>query len=184
MYLTLLVSTSYIAVTMLLMTLGFCWAVTIWIPYALIGHCLSLNQHDGNREQTNFKSPNPDEYVRLDTEHASEIHNNIDPMNYSNRLSTESEYSSIINGTIHSNSSNDVGSSNSRSGNHPASGAILGAHNIFIVLPQLITAVFSSLVFLFFEKTNDGYADYMSIGHLFRICGTFPLIAAYLCYKY
>ncbi|KAI8322567.1 hypothetical protein GQ54DRAFT_251303, partial [Martensiomyces pterosporus] len=95
---TLLVSTVRGA-TMLIALCGFSWAVTIWVPFSIIGETISST---------------PSSACPLSRRGAS-------------------------------------GSDGYVARNGPSAGTILGIHNMFIVLPQFLTAFASSLMFAFFE---------------------------------
>jgi hypothetical protein len=59
--------------------------------------------------------------------------------------------------------------------NAQKAGTLLGLHNAFIVLPQLLASVTGSLVFRHWGEGSE------AIGLIWRIGGVFALVAAFLC---
>lgn len=74
--------------------------------------------------------------------------------------------------------------------NAAQAGAILGIHNLFIVLPQFLITFLSSILFRLLEppKTSaiEGIVSkkYDAVGFVFRFGGVSAAVACYLCFRF
>ncbi|KAJ2740848.1 hypothetical protein GGI20_005583 [Coemansia sp. BCRC 34301] len=163
MLLTFVVS-SVRSATWLIAACGFSWAVTIWVPFSIIGETIS--------DYSSVEQPiRGDGYAPVDS---TDI-----PME---ELSARER-----GGDNRQLDGPGVGRSLNAGG--MSAGTILGIHNVFIVVPQFITALASSLIFAFFERA-DGSESKMSdsqhaheIALVLRLGGLSSVIAAYYAWK-
>ncbi|KAJ2825685.1 hypothetical protein FBU31_003643 [Coemansia sp. 'formosensis'] len=164
MLLTFVVSTVRGA-TWLIAACGFCWAVTIWVPFSIIGETIS---DYNSAEQSIRNESRGDGYIPIDS---ADI-----PME---NLATGEHVFDGRSEDVHHRS--DVGG--------VSAGTILGIHNIFIVLPQFVTALASSLIFAFFEHVNGPEPENPDSQHaheialVLRLGGVSSVIAAYYAWK-
>ncbi|KAJ2254248.1 hypothetical protein GGI13_002271 [Coemansia sp. RSA 455] len=168
MLLTFVVSTVRGA-TWLIAACGFCWAVTIWVPFSIIGETIS----DYNSAERSVRDESRgDGYIPIDS---ADI-----PMEELATGGRRSDGSQL--------ERNDVLQRSSDAGGLSA-GTILGIHNVFIVLPQFITALASSLIFAFFEHANGPEPENPDRQHaheialVLRLGGISSVIAAYYAWK-
>ncbi|ODQ63719.1 hypothetical protein NADFUDRAFT_84326 [Nadsonia fulvescens var. elongata DSM 6958] len=66
------------------------------------------------------------------------------------------------------------------------SGIVLGIHNVFVALPQVISSLMSSILFKFYSAApgdDEGLMYDDSIGWIFRFGGLFTLMAVYLSFQ-
>ncbi|KAJ1741778.1 hypothetical protein LPJ78_003765 [Coemansia sp. RSA 989] len=167
MMLTLVVSSVSIA-SALLAACGLSWAVAMWIPYSMIGETirsvssLPLEQHPDLQMNT---APVRGDYVQVAT---GDI-----PLEVMDGTSPEpgSEPTTAPEAT------------------ELSAGTILGVHNVFIVLPQFITAFASSLIFAAFEhiqgtsSESEGGQHAQQIALVMCLGGLSATGAGYLTWK-
>ncbi|KAJ2330178.1 hypothetical protein GGI00_003790 [Coemansia sp. RSA 2681] len=135
------VITSVRGATWLIAACGFSWAVTIWVPFSIIGETIS---DYNSAEQPLHAEGRGDGYVPIDsTDIPMEELSAGEPVGDSSQL--EDPASDDAEGARRRRLSSAGGLS---------AGTILGIHNVFIVVPQFITALASSLIFAFFERAN------------------------------
>ncbi|KAJ2492706.1 hypothetical protein IWW37_001152 [Coemansia sp. RSA 2050] len=173
MLLTLVVSTVRGA-TWLIAACGFCWAVTIWVPFSIIGETIS---EFNSSERSMRDEGRGDGYFPIDS---ADI-----PME---ELATGEQGSSTQPEHEFGSRNEDVLQRSPNTGGLSA-GTILGIHNVFIVVPQFITALASSLIFAFFEhasgskpKNPDSQQAY-EIALVLRLGGISSVVAAYYAWK-
>jgi solute carrier family 45 protein 1/2/4 len=162
--------------TLIVTSLGYSWAIATWVPFALIGQALNATPSRPN-SQTNssydvlFETEPSD--VRLDRDSTSR---NI-------------AYSSLHDGGPKMRGSKidvevddiDLATEHLGEGISVSTGVILGIHNIYVVVPQLLTALLGFLLFALLPDESippkaGTRAD--SIGWLFRIGGIMAVFAA------
>lgn len=123
---------------------GFCWAVTIWVPFSIIGKTISGSN--------NTRA----EYGPVDDIPMEEMADPYQPSSATNQQQV-------------------------------SAGTILGIHNVFIVLPQFVTALASSTIFAIFEASSDTTAEggqhARQISWVLRLGGIASIIAVYYAWK-
>ncbi|KAJ1663638.1 hypothetical protein IW140_000944 [Coemansia sp. RSA 1813] len=190
MFLTMAVSTTKSA-TLLMGACGLSWAVTMWVPFSMLGEIISGTHglSENNVQANHIESPrNDDDYMQIaddDDDTNSVPLENIE-QNGRKDVHRRSTSSSI--------STNDEGTSsrsleNQTSTEPMSAGTVLGLHNVFAVVPQFITALASSLIFAFFEHVKGsqpntaGGQHAMEIAIVFCIGGASSAVAAYRAWK-
>ncbi|KAI3630423.1 hypothetical protein MIR68_011858 [Amoeboaphelidium protococcarum] len=136
-------------------------AVTMWVPYALIGEYLSPAT---GLQQFRKKSSTHD---LTDEEIQLSIGDNDEQ-----RASCSKQILPKYNGN---QDKEDLGNSSGltqQDNHHLSSGIVLGIHNVYTVLPQILSSLLSSL--LFFMVKDDG-RDPGNIGLVWMISGLFVL---------
>ncbi|KAJ2787001.1 hypothetical protein GGI15_001048 [Coemansia interrupta] len=132
--------------TWLIGACGFSWALAIWAPFTMIGESIS-GGHSGPADAAlpMHSSGGEHRYAPVDT---GDIQ--MDTMSYNSRSPSENSPTRRISRSPHQTEQTTL-----------SAGIILGIHNVFIVMPQFITAFLSSIVFAFFEHTQspDSGAD-------------------------
>ncbi|KAJ3027882.1 UNVERIFIED_CONTAM: hypothetical protein HDU68_002910 [Siphonaria sp. JEL0065] len=130
---------------------GIPWAVTNWVPFTLISECLdggnNVSRGTSRRRGMGRRLEDPCSYSWLENEgdHGDE-----------DVIQVEDEEDVLVaGGECESNSST-------------GGGAVLGIHNIFIVVPQLLATLLTSLVFFLYGGEggggNDAYGACLRIG--------------------
>ncbi|KAJ2725838.1 hypothetical protein GGI07_001045 [Coemansia sp. Benny D115] len=151
---------------------GFSWAVAIWVPFSIIGETISSSNTTSTFDEATLPvHRESDGYVAVDR-----IGDTADiPLQ---ELGVESDSESTYSHP-HSLSSSSL-----------SAGTVLGIHNVFIVVPQFITAFVSSLLFAFFEHaeapgadTETGAQHARQIGMVLRLGGIAAAAAAYFSWK-
>ncbi|KAJ1919502.1 hypothetical protein H4219_001973 [Mycoemilia scoparia] len=180
---TFFVSKVYMA-TALIALCGFSWSVTIWVPFALIGQCLNAGRE---RADTYRHSP--------EREYDEAIGEVVSGGSFSDH---ESDTTDAQLSTPNQQQSLDHSLADERLGGHShhttSAGTILGIHNIYVSMPQFITAFICSVVFYIFElmegpqgahDPNAGDDDFSgvharAIGWVLRLGGVASFVAAYI----
>ncbi|CAG8448017.1 11914_t:CDS:2 [Cetraspora pellucida] len=129
---------------------GIPWAISMWIPFALVG-----------------------EYVRQEDEIQIQENTEVRPLT-NNDIEQEASLSLELTPTS-SSAATTLHSEDEKF----ASGMILGVHNLYIVLPQLVVSLTSSVII---KLINDisGADNNDAFGWVFRFGGTMSIIAAIL----
>ncbi|KAF0498164.1 sugar transporter [Gigaspora margarita] len=128
---------------------GIPWAISMWVPFALVG-----------------------EYVQQEDERQIEENTDVRPLN-----NNDIEQDTCMN-LEHSPTSSST-TSTLENEEKFAAGMILGVHNLYIVLPQLVVSLTSSmLIKLVNDITHDENND--KFGWVFRFGGIMAIIAAIL----
>ncbi|KAJ2255405.1 hypothetical protein IW137_001029 [Coemansia sp. RSA 1287] len=161
MLLTLVTSTVFVA-SMILAICGISWAVAMWVPFSIIGETIrgvaSLPY-----ESQMHAAPVSGDYVQLS--------NNDIPMEVidDHGLGQDADPQPVPPST------------------EMSAGTILGIHNVFIVIPQFITAFASSLIFAMFEHIQGsgkaGGQHAQQIALVMSLGGLSAAVAAYLSWK-
>ncbi|CAG8622615.1 2253_t:CDS:2 [Paraglomus occultum] len=165
----------------LLAIVGISWATSMWAPFCILGEYISEEQRangimpengEARRSdestyrlvQTQTKSTDADEDLVADDE--GDV-----PLTFSanaSRVSFQSQRS--------------MDKSSQSPGD--AAGTLLGISNMYVVLPQFLVNIFSSIVFAVFEgTTSHENADPDSIGFVLRFGGIMAIIAGFLSIK-
>ncbi|KAL4076685.1 major facilitator superfamily domain-containing protein [Scleroderma yunnanense] len=168
-------TTSVSGATFVMALTGFCWAITQWAPFALLAEAI-LSHHSATPARTNTALEEPD--LELDSGDAelTPIHrrNHAHPWQSfeeeqdlvrSRRESIEGgEGRRLFQERWEQRASEDEGEqSNNVSGSRHGTrrrlsaqaGAILGIHNIFIVIPQFLVTGLSSLIFALLDPKKS-----------------------------
>ncbi|KAJ2595368.1 hypothetical protein GGF39_003848 [Coemansia sp. RSA 1721] len=167
MFATLFTS-SVRAATWVLGACGFSWAVAIWVPFSIIGETIS-----GSSGASASELPSASSFA----EHGYEP------------VATGDIQMGAMDGSIGDDTSEH--SHHARHGHtNLSAGIILGIHNVFIVIPQFLTAFLSSLLFAFFEhiespesKDDPGAQHARQIALVLRLGGIASAVAAYYSWK-
>ncbi|CAO1634859.1 unnamed protein product [Sympodiomycopsis kandeliae] len=144
--------------TLLITLIGFCWAVTNWAPYALLG--IFVRSDDGEGKPTTHGDY---ESIPMQAEsstdgsvqqrHAST--GEIDPLDGEAEEGEEGEElffnPTNTSGSAGQDNSNRHDAVESKSETATKAGSILGLHNIAIVIPQMIVSLSASIIFALFE---------------------------------
>ncbi|KAI9503573.1 major facilitator superfamily domain-containing protein [Coemansia spiralis] len=169
---TTLFTTTTTGATLLLGICGLSWAVAIWVPFSLIGEIISSTSpaNDYHTIVVHHESSydNRGDYVQVPT-----VTGNAIPLeNITERGSSELYVQDSQ--QLHSNA--------------VSAGTVLGLHNVFIVIPQFITAFASSLIFALFEhlainsnELDDQHAKQIAIVLCFG--GISSAVAAYHAWR-
>ncbi|CAG8812829.1 9588_t:CDS:1, partial [Gigaspora rosea] len=129
---------------------GIPWAISMWVPFALVG-----------------------EYVQQEDERQIEENTEVRPL--SNNDIEQDTYLNLE----HSPTSSSSTTSTLENEEKFAAGMILGVHNLYIVLPQLVVSLTSSMIIkLVNDITHDENSD--KFGWVFRFGGIMAIIAAIL----
>ncbi|KAI8338453.1 major facilitator superfamily domain-containing protein [Chlamydoabsidia padenii] len=138
---------------------GISWACSMWIPYALVGEYLYLDNHKTNdRDDNKLTGDNNNQEMQSISSSSScqsitMMEKSSVPVNDSGIITVE------IKSSTTSNTYSDNQSSTDRSG-PDNTGMALGIVNIFVVLPQFLVAVIAALIFMirqkYLEQANQG----------------------------
>ncbi|KAJ2506902.1 hypothetical protein IWW47_001360 [Coemansia sp. RSA 2052] len=171
------VVTSVRGATWLIAACGFSWAVTIWVPFSIIGETIS---DYNSAEQPLHAEGRGDGYVPIDSTDIP-----MEELSAGERVGDS--------GQLEDPASDDAEDARRRrlsSAGGLSAGTILGIHNVFIVVPQFITALASSLIFAFFERANGSAEPERSdsqhaheIALVLCLGGLSSAIAAYYAWK-
>ncbi|KAJ2398224.1 hypothetical protein GGI05_000215 [Coemansia sp. RSA 2603] len=161
--------------TWLIGACGFSWALAIWAPFTMIGESISSGRSGSSDSALPMHSSGGEhQYEPVDTD---DIH--MDTMSHVNRSSSNNSPSRRVSRSPHPSDQTSL-----------SAGTILGIHNVFIVMPQFITAFMSSIVFAFFEhiESPDSSADpgaqhAHQIALVLRLGGIASAVAAYYAWK-
>ncbi|CAG8555337.1 178_t:CDS:2 [Dentiscutata erythropus] len=133
---------------------GIPWAISMWVPFAMVG-----------------------EYVQQEDENQIQENTEVRPLN-----NNDIEQDTSMNLELSSTSSAAPTSPTEGEGEKFAAGMILGVHNLYIVLPQLVVSLSSSVIIKlvndFSHKDNIENSD--AFGWVFRFGGIMAIIAAIL----
>ncbi|KAJ1828733.1 hypothetical protein LPJ56_000917 [Coemansia sp. RSA 2599] len=167
------------AATWVIGACGLSWAVAIWVPFSIIGETIS-----GSNGLSASELPSAGSFV----EHAYEP------------VATGDIQMNVIDGTSddvsehshHAENGHAGGGRGARPSGHSglSAGSILGTHNVFIVIPQFLTAFLSSLLFAYFEwiegsesKSDPGAQHAHQIALVLRLGGIASAVAAYYSWR-
>ena len=162
----------------LLAFVGISWATSMWAPFSILGEYIAEEQRSNGvmPENGEVRRSNESTYRLVQTqttptdEDEDEDEGDI-PLTLSanaSRVSFQSQRSIDI-------SSQSPGE---------AAGTLLGIHNMYIVLPQFLVNIISSIVFAVFEgTTSHENADADSIGFVLRFGGLMAVVAGFLSIK-
>jgi len=128
---------------------GWSWAVTMWIPYSLVGEAL-------HPDDTTTETMTPTTIA------------------YRRSFDVEGAYQRVRSFSLTENAPLTFDSDLDRVSRVSLStGTIMGIHNAYIVLPQLLSSMLSSVLF----ETFHALPDHQAISWVWRICGTLSLIS-------
>ncbi|KAJ2465367.1 hypothetical protein GGI02_004717 [Coemansia sp. RSA 2322] len=158
--------------TWLVAVCGFCWAVTIWVPFSIIGQVISSGATSAGQPA---RTENRDDgYIYVE---ATDIA--MDDLSFN----------------THDGQPRELFENDEAAHHYPldsssiSAGTVLGIHNIFIVLPQFITAFVSSLIFAYFEHANRSKPEKTGGEHahevalVLRLGGMSSAVAVYYAWK-
>ncbi|CAG8463563.1 6417_t:CDS:2 [Ambispora leptoticha] len=183
-FLTFIVSTVNQAMV-LMAVLGIPWAAAMWVPYALVGEFVSRNDQEilqdddptdtfisnKNSSTASFdKTPELEEQALPRPDEDSSITKGKLP-----RLAITPS-SSSSNSKTYDGNNEEIASTSLTTASEFDAGMILGVHNIYIVLPQLTTALVSSVIFKIVKDMNGGDET----GWVIRYGGIMMIAAAVL----
>jgi solute carrier family 45 protein 1/2/4 len=169
MFLTAFAKTSFHAVLIIALA-GFSWGITQWVPFTIIGEYIALKEEEAQNytafedddyiwdeepklQQSSYMSiPSIDIHIPHEHHHTHHTHQD--------RNSNDTSHNTNINTT------------QSTTPSQISPGLMLGIHNIYIVLPQFTSALFSFIVFFY---ANDVF------GSVLRLSGVFSIVAAFVC---
>ncbi|KAJ1644273.1 hypothetical protein LPJ64_004024 [Coemansia asiatica] len=180
MFATLFAS-SVSAATWIIGVCGFSWAVAIWAPFSIIGETIS---HSNGLSHSGLPPPSSSFFERgYEPVATGDIQMNV--IDRASDEISEHGHGRSLDGN------NNSGTSVRSSGNSSLSaGTILGIHNVFIVIPQFLTAFLSSLLFAFFEQiegsepnSDPGAQHARQIAMVLRLGGIASAVAAYYSWK-
>ncbi|KAJ2555206.1 hypothetical protein EV175_002334 [Coemansia sp. RSA 1933] len=188
MILTLVVSTTKGA-TVLMGACGLSWAVTMWVPFSMLGEIISgtsgssTSSSGSSATVIEGSSRNNNQYIPVSNVDGDDEDIPLDSVDQ-NRLKN----------TTPRDSTNDEGTGShaleaQETAEPMSAGTVLGLHNVFAVVPQFITALASSLIFALFEHVKDTKPDAaggqhaMEIAIVFCIGGLSSAVAAYRAWK-
>ncbi|KAJ1903740.1 hypothetical protein LPJ81_002896 [Coemansia sp. IMI 209127] len=158
---------------------GISWAVAIWVPFSLLGEIISsghaglgVDAHDDGNYRPVASDGDGDGVDAIPME----------------RIEQNGRDSASC------NSDEDMSSSRLEEAQGIAepmsAGTVLGLHNVFVVVPQFITALASSLIFALFEHvernsqpSSAGGQHAMEIAIVLCLGGTSSAVAAYRAWK-
>jgi len=158
--------TTVVQATIFISFVGICWAVAMWVPFAIIMELL--------------KEPSPNPAVQ-DTQRAVHVRNFSTP----SHPPTLSERQPLIRrrslDEYDTNPENDIISEAPSRG-----GTVLGIHNLAIVLPQFIVAIATSIIFRIvdgagteeFVKDTNTYLGKNGVAWVLRFGGVCSLLGA------
>lgn len=133
-------SQSLSGATFLMTLIGFCWAITNWVPYALLGIFIQTDAHEGSTSRRHSGA-----YESIP------MQDDVDPTSADPRTAEDAEEGDEL--------FFDPSASPAPSSPKPATavqaGSILGLHNVFIVIPQLIVSIAASILFALFEPKRQ-----------------------------
>ncbi|KAI9291395.1 MFS general substrate transporter [Neoconidiobolus thromboides FSU 785] len=141
---------SVIGATLIIALCGISWSVSMWAPFALIGEFV---HQKGSISQNSEYLPLQD-IVTQTNNNNNQIHQINDNNNNNNVTNNDSNLTNP----------------------QPEAGMILGIHNIFIVVPQLLTSFVAAIIFMI-----PGLGE--SVGIILRLGGITSLVACYLSLK-
>lgn len=176
--------------TILISLCGIAWAITMWAPFSILGEYIakeyrSPKQSNDIDEDTNQLMYNLVETGAVLEGGDNESEDNDENLRTSMRTSNEETTSEIpfidSHGGISTKDSSEAG-------------VLLGIHNIYIVLPQFLVTIFSSIIFAILEPSGDKNItrqhhphnknlDADSIGFVLRVGGLMTIIAGFLSIK-
>ncbi|KAI8924680.1 major facilitator superfamily domain-containing protein [Entophlyctis helioformis] len=170
--------------TLLVALCGISWGVAQWVPFALMGECVSYYTQQAHRDEDHVEQEQDAE-----SESDADAGPSIEPQQYRShvngagrpggRLSSSGNSSATVAATrrdgyahlagddphaeailVASDSIQPSGSTRHRQPRHGPvhleAGMALGIHNIFIVLPQFVSTLMSAIVFAVFAKMQEG----------------------------
>ncbi|KAI3648874.1 hypothetical protein MP228_006728 [Amoeboaphelidium protococcarum] len=141
-------------------------AVTMWVPYALIGEYLSpATSLQQNRKKSSTHDLT-DEEIQLSLGDNEE-----------QRASCSKQILPKYNGNPDKQDHGNISVLTQQDNHHLSSGIVLGIHNVYTVLPQILSSLLSSL--LFYMVQDDG-RDPGNIGLVWMISGLFVVAGAIL----
>ncbi|KAJ1900142.1 hypothetical protein LPJ66_001665 [Kickxella alabastrina] len=178
---------------------GFSWAMAIWAPFSIIGETISSNSaslsasglpmHAGTGTGTGGGSGDNHGYVPVDSTDIPMESMTADMGVFGSENGSRHSQESDFNGEIQSENPMQV-QDQDRSQTRLSTGTILGIHNVFIVVPQFITAFVSSLLFAFFERkggdapdADSGAQHAYEIALVLRLGGVASAVAAYYAWR-
>ncbi|CAB4419250.1 unnamed protein product [Rhizophagus irregularis] len=169
---------------------GIAWAITMWAPFSILGEYIakeyrSPKQSNDMDEDTNQLMYNLVETGAVLEGGDNESEDNDENLRTSMRTSTEETTSEIP----FIDSHGDISTKDSSE-----AGVLLGIHNVYIVLPQFLVTIFSSIIFAILEPSGDKNTirqhhphdknlDADSIGFVLRVGGFMAIIAGFLSIK-
>ncbi|KAJ1896574.1 hypothetical protein LPJ81_004711 [Coemansia sp. IMI 209127] len=186
MILTLTASTTRSA-TVLMGACGLSWAVTMWVPFSMLGEIISGTHGPSaniSHDSIAGSSSGENSYRQVASGDEDDGEIPLDAI----------EQNRNKNAHRNSSSTNDEGIGSraleTQEVAEPMSaGTVLGLHNVFAVVPQFITALASSLIFALFEHVKGSQPDAAGGQHateiaiVFCIGGVSSAVAAYRAWK-
>ncbi|POG78809.1 major facilitator superfamily domain-containing protein [Rhizophagus irregularis DAOM 181602=DAOM 197198] len=169
---------------------GIAWAITMWAPFSILGEYIAKEYRSPKQSNDIDDDTNQLMYNLVETGAVleggdNESEDNDENLRTSMRTSTEETTSEIP----FIDSHGDISTKDSSE-----AGVLLGIHNIYIVLPQFLVTIFSSIIFAILEPSGDKNTirqhhphdknlDADSIGFVLRVGGFMAIIAGFLSIK-
>ncbi|GHJ86937.1 hypothetical protein NliqN6_3339 [Naganishia liquefaciens] len=179
--------------TVMIALVGICWAVSCWVPFAIIMEYLKevddrgKSGKDGNSPQRHAPPAyRPRSISPRRPGHARAASTPLGYTPHSNRAPPNERT-----GLIRSLSTADIEGINEPvdyAGTKPAGGTIMGIHNLAIVFPQFIIAIIASIIFKLADKGEAKGADpngaaYSGVAWTLRFGGLCAVVGAIICRK-
>ncbi|RGB41290.1 major facilitator superfamily domain-containing protein [Rhizophagus diaphanus] len=167
---------------------GIAWAITMWAPFSILGEYIAKEYRSPKQSNDIDEDTNQLMYNLVETgavleggDNESEDDDNDENLRTSMRASTEETTFIDSHGDISTKDTSEAG-------------VLLGIHNIYIVLPQFLVTIFSSIIFAILEPSGDKNTirqhhphdknlDADSIGFVLRVGGFMAIIAGFLSIK-
>lgn len=168
-----------IYVILLVACVGVCWAVSTWIPFALIGQFVALqNSRDASTEVFDvlpeFKRSHSIGAQSLKLEASSSSSDNTQQAAFKKRTRSF-DSSGLMESSSYGTLMIDRFYPGARQQAHSA-GIILGVHNSFIVLPQFFSTALSGLIF----ELCAGQPERQAIAWMWRVGGVCSIFSAFI----
>ncbi|GBB90550.1 hypothetical protein RclHR1_17540003 [Rhizophagus clarus] len=170
---------------------GIAWAIAMWAPFSMLGEYIA-KEYRSTTKPNNDTDEDTDQlmYNLVETGVVIDGDDNESEDNDENsrtpiRTSTEEDTSEVPFMDPHGDTSTKDSSE---------AGVLLGIHNIYIVLPQFLVTIFTTIIFAILEPSNDKIItrqhhphdkglDADSIGFVLRFGGLSAIIAGLLSIK-
>jgi solute carrier family 45 protein 1/2/4 len=178
--------TNGVQANILISLCGIAWAITMWAPFSILGEYIAKDYRSKDTdEDTNQLMYNLVETGVVLEGGGNELEDNEENLRTSIRASAEETTPEVP--FIDSHGGNSTKDSSE-------AGVLLGIHNIYIVLPQFLVTIFSSIIFAILEPSDknittrqhhphDKNLDADSIGFVLRFGGFMAIIAGFLSFK-
>ncbi|KAN0061035.1 hypothetical protein ACQY0O_006769 [Thecaphora frezii] len=142
-------SQSVFFATLLISLTGFCWCVTNWVPFGLLGILIQHHAPEAHVMSERNSGSRSGALLSNDGQPAGDLDDNA------SEDGTDG-LEAVLVAHPHLDSGHNEGHVSSSSGTSDHSGSILGLHNLAVVLPQFVVTMASSAIFAFVEPNQDG----------------------------